>query len=69
MFPIELKLASKYRHNSLFFNQSFTYHMRSSQNRYNLRGVSSSKEEVHQVVDRLDRGLFQEHFVRLPLIY
>ena len=33
--------------------------------RYNQRGVSSSKEEVHQVVDHLDRGLFPGAFCKV----
>ena len=39
--------------------------MESSQNRYNQRGVSSSKEEVHQVVDGMDRGLFPGAFCKI----
>ena len=34
-------------------------------NRYNQRGVSSSKEEVHQVVDQLDRGCFPGAFCKV----
>ena len=36
-----------------------------SNNRYNQRGVSSSKEEVHQVVDKLDRGCFPGAFCKV----
>lgn len=36
-----------------------------AQNRYNQRGVSSSKEEVHQVVDKMDRGLFPGAFCKV----
>mgnify|MGYP003705844203 FL=1 len=39
--------------------------MNSSQNRYNQRGVSSSKEEVHKVVDHMDRGLFPGAFCKI----
>jgi len=39
--------------------------MDSSQNRYNQRGVSSSKEEVHKIVDHLDRGLFPGAFCKI----
>mgnify|MGYP001567384904 FL=1 len=39
--------------------------MEDSQNRYNQRGVSSSKEEVHRVVDRMDRGLFPGAFCKI----
>jgi len=39
--------------------------MESSQNRYNQRGVSSSKEEVHKVVDRMDRGIFPGAFCKI----
>ena len=34
-------------------------------NRYKERGVSSSKEEVHQVVDKLDRGCFPGAFCKI----
>ncbi len=34
-------------------------------NRYNQRGVSSSKEDVHQVVDHLDKGLFPGAFCKI----
>jgi phosphoribosylformylglycinamidine cyclo-ligase len=39
--------------------------MEDSQNRYNQRGVSSSKEEVHRVVDSMDRGLFPGAFCKI----
>ena len=39
--------------------------MDSSQNRYNQRGVSSSKEEVHKIVDHMDRGLFPGAFCKI----
>jgi len=39
--------------------------MEGSQNRYNQRGVSSSKEEVHRVVDSMDRGLFPGAFCKI----
>lgn len=39
--------------------------MEGSQNRYNQRGVSSSKEEVHRVVDRMDRGLYPGAFCKV----
>lgn len=34
-------------------------------NRYNQRGVSSSKDEVHQVVDKLDAGCFPGAFCKI----
>jgi phosphoribosylformylglycinamidine cyclo-ligase len=37
----------------------------SATDRYARRGVSSSKTEVHQVVDKLDRGLFPGAFCKL----
>ncbi|MGF1484729.1 MAG: AIR synthase related protein [Opitutales bacterium] len=37
----------------------------SKQGRYAARGVSSSKEEVHAVVDRLERGLFPSAFCKV----
>ena len=39
--------------------------MAPSQSRYNLRGVSSSKEEVHKVVDGMDRGIFPGAFCKV----
>jgi phosphoribosylformylglycinamidine cyclo-ligase len=39
--------------------------MESSPNRYNQRGVSSSKEEVHKVVDQMDHGLFPGAFCKI----
>ncbi len=39
--------------------------MDASQNRYNQRGVSSSKEEVHDVVDHMDKGLFPGAFCKI----
>ena len=39
--------------------------MDSSQNRYNQRGVSSSKEEVHKIVDHMDPGLFPGAFCKI----
>lgn len=36
-----------------------------SDNRYNQRGVSSSKDEVHQVVDKLDRGCYPGAFCKI----
>lgn len=37
----------------------------SSQGRYASRGVSASKEEVHQVVDKMDAGLFPGAFCKI----
>ena len=38
-------------------------------NRYASRGVSSSKEEVHAAVDKLDRGLFPKAFCKITKDY
>ncbi|MBF0245943.1 MAG: GntR family transcriptional regulator, partial [Planctomycetes bacterium] len=35
------------------------------QNRYQARGVSSSKKEVHQAVDRIDAGLYPKAFCKV----
>ena len=40
-------------------------YMEESQSRYNQRGVSSSEEEVHQVVDQMDRGVFPGAFCKI----
>ena len=36
-----------------------------TQSRYNQRGVSSDKSEVHKVVDKMDRGLFPGAFCKV----
>lgn len=36
-----------------------------NQNRYNLRGVSASKEDVHQAIKNLDKGLFPKAFCKI----
>ena len=37
----------------------------SSSNRYNLRGVSASKEDVHQAIKNIDKGLFPKAFCKV----
>ena len=39
--------------------------MDESSNRYAQRGVSSSKKEVHDVVDHMDKGLFEGSFCKV----
>src|ERR1035437_11143670 len=34
-------------------------------NRYNLRGVSASKEDVHQAISKIDKGLFPKAFCKV----
>ena len=36
-----------------------------SNNRYNLRGVSASKEDVHQAIKNIDKGLFPKAFCKV----
>jgi len=36
-----------------------------SSNRYNLRGVSASKEDVHQAIKNIDKGLFPKAFCKI----
>ena len=33
--------------------------------RYNLRGVSASKEDVHQAIKNIDKGLFSQAFCKI----
>ncbi|HEY5822796.1 MAG TPA: phosphoribosylformylglycinamidine cyclo-ligase, partial [Cyclobacteriaceae bacterium] len=33
--------------------------------RYNQRGVSASKEDVHQAIQNLDKGLFPKAFCKI----
>ena len=37
----------------------------SSENRYNLRGVSASKEDVHNAISKIDKGLFPQAFCKI----
>ena len=37
----------------------------SSENRYNLRGVSASKEDVHKAISKIDKGLFPKAFCKI----
>ena len=39
--------------------------MQESESRYSKRGVSSSKKEVHDVVDQMDKGLFKGTFCKV----
>jgi phosphoribosylformylglycinamidine cyclo-ligase len=36
-----------------------------SDNKYNLRGVSASKEDVHAAISKLDKGLFPKAFCKI----
>src|SRR5574343_201906 len=36
-----------------------------SDSKYNLRGVSASKEDVHKAIDNLDKGLFPQAFCKV----
>jgi len=40
-----------------------------SDQRYNLRGVSASKEDVHNAIKNIDKGLFRKPFVKLFPIF
>lgn len=37
----------------------------STENRYHLRGVSASKEDVHQAIAKIDKGLFPKAFCKI----
>ena len=39
--------------------------MGKSDNRYNLRGVSAQKEDVHQAIKKIDKGLFPKSFCKI----
>ena len=36
-----------------------------SDNRYNQRGVSASKEDVHQAIKNIDKGIFPQAFCKI----
>ena len=41
------------------------FYIRMNNNRYNLRGVSSDKEDVHQAIKNVDKGLFPKAFCKI----
>ena len=43
----------------------FSLRNMSSDNRYNLRGVSASKEDVHKAISKIDKGLFPQAFCKI----
>ena len=43
----------------------FFYTIMSSNDRYNLRGVSADKEDVHQAIKNVDKGLFPKAFCKI----
>ncbi len=43
----------------------FSLRNMSSDNRYNLRGVSASKEDVHNAISKIDKGLFPQAFCKI----
>ena len=40
-----------------------------SNQRYMMRGVSASKEDVHNAIKNIDKGIFRKHSVKLFPIY
>lgn len=36
-----------------------------SDQRYNLRGVSASKEDVHNAIKNIDKGIFPQAFCKI----
>lgn len=43
----------------------FLYLQHMSDNRYNQRGVSASKEDVHQAIKNIDKGIFPQAFCKI----
>ncbi len=43
----------------------FSFQTMSTDNRYNLRGVSASKEDVHNAIAKIDKGLFPKAFCKV----
>jgi phosphoribosylformylglycinamidine cyclo-ligase len=41
------------------------HHQKAVSDRYNQRGVSASKEDVHQAISKLDKGLFPKAFCKI----
>ena len=45
--------------------QQHIYNMNSDQNRYAMRGVSAQKEDVHNAIKNIDKGLFPKAFCKI----
>ena len=39
--------------------------MKKNNSRYNLRGVSADKEDVHRAIQNIDKGLFPKAFCKI----
>lgn len=46
-------------------NNTHTFMSSDTSKRYNLRGVSASKEDVHQAIKNIDKGLFPQAFCKI----
>jgi phosphoribosylformylglycinamidine cyclo-ligase len=46
-------------------NYRFIYNIMSEETRYNLRGVSAGKEDVHAAIKNVDKGLFPKAFCKI----
>lgn len=50
----------------LFYNNTYSFILRMNSNeRYNQRGVSASKEDVHNAIKNVDKGLFPKAFCKI----
>ncbi len=57
---------SKYNQKLIFAQQQYNYKMSSSNSqRYEMRGVSASKEDVHDAIKNIDKGLFPKAFCKI----
>ena len=43
--------------------------MMDNSNRYMMRGVSAAKEDVHNAIKNIDKGLYPQAFCALPICY
>jgi len=46
------------------FKKQKNFSQKMTSQRYNLRGVSASKEDVHNAIKNLDKGIFPKAFAK-----
>ena len=68
---IKLFQKTNYPINHLQINaiNNSTNNIKMSDQRYNLRGVSASKEDVHNAIKNIDKDFTPKHFAKLFLIF
>ncbi|MDD2225528.1 MAG: hypothetical protein PHD42_00255, partial [Dysgonamonadaceae bacterium] len=64
MNDLKYYLCTGIFHHSEFKKQK-NFSQKMTSQRYNLRGVSASKEDVHNAIKNLDKGIFPKAFCKI----